>query len=96
MPGMKSVNRYLRDADSIVRNIQKTVLYNWFQQVWNEGKYEAIGDFLSEDLTGDFTLAQVNFGTFLVLHTESTTSTVLIIRSDKDISPGALFCSSLQ
>ncbi len=53
---MKSVNRYLRDADSIVRNIQKTVLYNWFQQVWNEGKFEAIGDFLSEDLTGDFTL----------------------------------------
>lgn len=39
-----------------MRNIQDTVLYRWFQVVWNEGKFEAIGDFLSKDLKGDFTL----------------------------------------
>ena len=39
-----------------MRNITNTVLYNWFQIVWNEGQFEAIGDFLSEDLKGDFTL----------------------------------------
>lgn len=39
-----------------MRKIQNTVLYNWFQIVWNAGRLEAIGDFLSENLTGDFTL----------------------------------------
>ncbi len=39
-----------------MRNIQNTVLYNWFQVVWNEGRSEAIEDFLSEKLSGDFSL----------------------------------------
>jgi len=53
-------------------------------------------DKLDSTKGGDFTLAQVDFGTFLVLHTEPTTSTVLITGSDKDIPPGALFYSPLR
>lgn len=45
---------------------------------------------------GDYALAQIDFGTFLVLHTEPTTSTVLITGSDKDIRPGASFHSPLR
>ncbi|MFC1813097.1 LysM peptidoglycan-binding domain-containing protein [Thermodesulfobacteriota bacterium] len=45
---------------------------------------------------GDLALAPVDFGTFLVLHTEPTTSTVLITGSDKDIHPGASFRSPLR
>ena len=41
MHGMKTANQYLKDADIIRRNILKTVLYNWFQQVWNEGRFVA-------------------------------------------------------
>ena len=37
----------------------------------------------------------VNFGTLFVLRTEKTTSTVLITRSDKSITPGATICSPL-
>ena len=38
----------------------------------------------------------INFGTLLVLHTEETTSTVLITRSDRDIAPGANICTLLK
>jgi len=40
-------------------------------------------------------LSIVDFGTVFVLHTEQTTSTVLITRSDKSITPGAKICSPL-
>lgn len=40
-------------------------------------------------------LPVVNFGTLFVLRTEQTTSTVLITRSDKSITPGAKICSPL-
>lgn len=38
---------------------------------------------------GDVYLTPVNFGTLLVLHTEETTSTVLITSAEKSIYPGA-------
>jgi len=38
-------------------------------------------------------LPSVEFGTFLVLHTEPDNATVLITRSDESISPGASFRS---
>lgn len=38
----------------------------------------------------------IDFGTLLVLHTEETTSTVLITRSDRDIAPWANICTLLQ
>lgn len=41
-------------------------------------------------------LNPVNFGTLLVLHTEDTTSTVIITSSDRDIHPGDRVCSPLQ
>ncbi len=40
-------------------------------------------------------LSIVDFGTVFVLHTEQTTSTVLITRSDKSITPNAKICSPL-
>ncbi|RZB30608.1 MAG: hypothetical protein SRB1_02888 [Desulfobacteraceae bacterium Eth-SRB1] len=40
-------------------------------------------------------LSKVNFGTLFVLRTEQTTSTVLITRSDKSITPGAKICGPL-
>ncbi len=36
-------------------------------------------------------LTPVEYGSFLVLHTEDTTATVLITRSEQDINPGAMF-----
>jgi predicted enzyme related to lactoylglutathione lyase len=33
-----------------MRDIKNTTIYNWFQKVWNEGKAEAIPDFLSEHI----------------------------------------------
>jgi hypothetical protein len=45
---------------------------------------------------GDFSLAQIDVGTFLVLHTEPTASTVLITGSDKDIHRGAHYHFPLQ
>lgn len=41
-------------------------------------------------------LSIVDFGTLFVLRTEQTTSTVLITRSDKSISPGDKICSPLS
>jgi predicted ester cyclase len=33
-----------------MRDKKTTMIYNWFQQVWNEGRAEAINDFLSKDI----------------------------------------------
>jgi len=44
---------------------------------------------------GEFIITPVDFGTLLVLHTEPTTSTVLITQSDKSVYPGALIRSPL-
>ncbi len=41
-------------------------------------------------------LNPVNFGTLLILHTEETTSTVIVTNSNKDIHPGDKVCSPLQ
>ena len=41
-------------------------------------------------------LDPVNFGTILVLHTEETTSTIIVTNSKKDIHPGDKVCSPLQ
>lgn len=41
-------------------------------------------------------LNPVNFGTLLVLHTEKTTSTVIVTNSNKDIHPGDKVCSPFQ
>lgn len=41
-------------------------------------------------------LNPVSFGTLLVLHTEETTSTVIVTNSKKDIHPGDKVCSPLQ
>jgi len=41
-------------------------------------------------------LTQIVYGTLLVLHTEQTTSTVLITRSDQSINPGAKICSPIE
>lgn len=50
------------------------------------------------DATSDETilLNPVNFGTLLVLHTEETTSTVIVTYSNKDIHPGDKVCSPMQ
>jgi len=40
-------------------------------------------------------LSIVDYGTLFILRTEQTTSTVLITRSDKSITPGAKICSPL-
>ena len=44
----------------------------------------------------DVLLTQIVYGTLLVLHTEKTTSTVLITRSDRGINPGAKICSPIE
>ncbi|MBE9530305.1 MAG: LysM peptidoglycan-binding domain-containing protein [Proteobacteria bacterium] len=44
----------------------------------------------------DVLLTQIVYGTLLVLHTEQTTSTVLITRSDQSINPGAKICSPIE
>jgi len=44
----------------------------------------------------DVLLSQIVYGTLLVLHTEQTTSTVLITRSDQSINPGAKICSPIE
>ena len=44
----------------------------------------------------DILLTQIVYGTLLVLHTEQTTSTVLITRSDQSITPGAKICSPIE
>jgi hypothetical protein len=44
----------------------------------------------------DVLLTQIVYGTLLVLHTEQTTSTVLITRSDQSITPGAKICSPIE
>jgi predicted ester cyclase len=33
-----------------MRNVQATTSYRWFQEVWNNGRREAINDFLTEDV----------------------------------------------
>ena len=45
---------------------------------------------------GNFLLSPVVYGTLLVLHTEKTTSTVLITRTEKSIQPGATICSPME
>jgi hypothetical protein len=44
----------------------------------------------------DVLLTKIVYGTLLVLHTEPTTSTVLITRSDEIINPGAKICSPIE
>jgi hypothetical protein len=44
----------------------------------------------------DVLLTPIVYGTLLVLHTEQTTSTVLITRSDQSIYPGAKICSPIE
>ena len=41
-------------------------------------------------------LSPVVYGTLLVLHTEQTTSTVLVIRTEQSIQPGATICSPME
>jgi len=50
---------------------------------------------LNPEQKGYNPLSIVEFGTLFVLHTEQTTSTVLITRSDKSINAGAKICSPL-
>jgi hypothetical protein len=45
---------------------------------------------------GDILLSPVVYGTLLVLTTEQTTSTVLIIRTEQGIQPGATICSPME
>ena len=51
---------------------------------------------LDTDTKEDVLLTQIVYGTLLVLHTEQTTSTVLITRSDQSITPGAKICSPIE
>jgi hypothetical protein len=51
---------------------------------------------LDTDTKKDVLLTQIVYGTLLVLHTEQTTSTVLITRSDQSINPGAKICSPIE
>jgi hypothetical protein len=51
---------------------------------------------LNSDTNEDVLLTPIVYGTLLVLHTEPTTSTVLITRSDKGINPGAKICSPIE
>jgi len=51
---------------------------------------------LNTDTKEDVLLTQVVYGTLLVLHTEQTTSTVLITRSDRSINLGAKICSPIE
>jgi hypothetical protein len=51
---------------------------------------------LNSDTNEDVLLTPIVYGTLLVLHTEPTTATVLITRSDKGINPGAKICSPIE
>ncbi|PQP33239.1 hypothetical protein C6A36_00255 [Desulfobacteraceae bacterium SEEP-SAG10] len=51
---------------------------------------------LNTETKEDVLLTRVVYGTLLVLHTEQTTSTVLITRSDQSINPGAKICSPIE
>jgi hypothetical protein len=51
---------------------------------------------LDTETKEDVLLTQVVYGALLVLHTEQTTSTVLITRSDQSINPGAKICSPIE
>ena len=51
---------------------------------------------LNTETKEDVLLTQIVYGTLLVLHTEQTTSTVLITRSDKGINTGAKICSPIE
>jgi len=51
---------------------------------------------LDTETKEDVLLTQIVYGTLLVLHTEQTTSTVLITRSDRSINPGAKICSLIE
>lgn len=51
---------------------------------------------LNTESKEDVLLTQVVYGTLLILHTEQTTSTVLITRSDQSINPGAKICSPIE
>jgi len=51
---------------------------------------------ISPDSREEFYLDPVDFGSFIVLHTEQSTSSVLITKSDKDIYPGAKIRSPVK
>ena len=51
---------------------------------------------LSEKSKGEVPLTPIIHGSLLVLHTESTTSTVLITQSDRNIDPGTKICSPIE
>jgi len=51
---------------------------------------------LDTETKEDVLLTQIVYGSLLVLHTELTTSTVLITRSDQSINPGAKICSPIE
>ncbi len=51
---------------------------------------------LNTETKEDVLLTQIVYGTLLVLHTEQTTSTVLITRSLQSINPGAKICSPIE
>ncbi len=51
---------------------------------------------LNTEIKEDVLLTQVVYGTLLILHTEQTTSTVLITRSDRGINLGAKICSPIE
>ncbi|MBW2642222.1 MAG: LysM peptidoglycan-binding domain-containing protein [Deltaproteobacteria bacterium] len=51
---------------------------------------------LNTESKKDVLLTQIVYGTLLVLHTEKTTSTVLITRSDRGINLGAKICSPIE
>lgn len=51
---------------------------------------------LDTETKEDVLLTQIVYGTLLVLHTEQTTSTVLITRSDQSITPGAKIRSPIE
>ena len=66
--------------------MQSTLLYKWFQEVWNEGSFEAIGDYLSEDLSGDFTLESYkSFFQNLTSQFRDITVTVVDVISQDDM-----------
>jgi len=69
-----------------MRKIQNTLLYNWFQEVWNNGKQEAIGEFLSENLTGDFSLnSYINFYKNTVNQLKDIDITIVDVISQDDM-----------
>ena len=50
----------------------------------------------SEDTPKTQLLPAIEFGSFIVLHTEQTTATVVVTRSDRDIAPGVNFRASAK